>query len=769
MNFASDGSSEVPGNLGYWDQKEALEFISRNAASFGADPKRITITGCSAGSASTTALSISPHTREMLLAQKPSIDEVYEKLVVTNDYVAHDYSRKEVALVHEMELGVETGDLVKTLFIYALVSLFVFIEPPEFRSAGFTIEKIFYKLLGDRQTNFLDYQLRRITLTMISHILFFPGFFVVLGIVSEEELFSVWPTTIIQIVCSLVLLLASVALTVVGYLSVNNFESHYVTKKFRQFGNDWRRLSEQLSNQNQDFQIVVIRVESSSLSFLPFTFSIQSRNILQLIQDKVGNAFTISEDINLPLSKIDEFIPVFRACIAENESYYYEGTEELENCFGCMAVAPNVKISKRCDNFECTQCNCRPTWFGMFAVDHYVDWLHTVKKNGGELAWIRNSHADQTNAGRRSRPDIIQNVLSSLAVKDRLYWTLFTEYVQSHITKNECAIEFFVEGQRSRTSKSLYPKFGLVQVIAEPFLRCQVYDTIVVPVTINYDRLLESFLYGRLLKVRQILNQKFGNVFITFAKPISLRSYFAHIDRSMISFRPNAHYIYERNVKKTVATLAHEVVYVQNKHTILTLWPIAASIILFEMNKYGCANKKIVFEQTVKFYDLCCKLDLNVWISSSPEQDFAFLRNIYEREFVRKPNSAISDLRVVVNRLVDANILELQATRVLIKDTNAARRLSNIIKPFLLAYSTIISIVTTNHWPEETVVQNCRQKLAQLYKEMPSNLSFMSSDLIKNVIWCLKSFAKSDTPRLALVIRDQLDQISGVNKAQSSL
>ena len=158
--------------------------------------------------------------------------------------------------------------------------------------------------------------------------------------------------------------------------------------------------------------------------------------------------------------------------------------------------------------------------------------------------------------------------------------------MQAHLIGNECPIEFFVEGQRSRTSKSLYPKFGLVQVVAEPFLRSHVYDTVftvfwnwqimfevVVPVTINYDRLLESFLYGRellgspkpketvsgtcffaflttviivgLLKVRQVLNQKFGSVFITFAEPISLRQYFAHIDRASISFRvilqPNDH------------------------------------------------------------------------------------------------------------------------------------------------------------------------------------------------------------------------------------
>ncbi|KAI6188366.1 Carboxylic ester hydrolase [Aphelenchoides besseyi] len=49
FGFASDGSSELPGNLGYWDQKEALEFISRNSASFSGDKNRITVIGHPAG------------------------------------------------------------------------------------------------------------------------------------------------------------------------------------------------------------------------------------------------------------------------------------------------------------------------------------------------------------------------------------------------------------------------------------------------------------------------------------------------------------------------------------------------------------------------------------------------------------------------------------------------------------------------------------------------------------------------------------------------
>lgn len=43
---------------------------------------------------------------------------------------------------------------------------------------------------------------------------------------------------------------------------------------------------------------------------------------------------------------------------------------------------------------------------------------------------------------------------------DKLYWTVFSEYVQKLITDGEAPIEFFIEGTRSRTAKSLMPKFG---------------------------------------------------------------------------------------------------------------------------------------------------------------------------------------------------------------------------------------------------------------------------------------------------------------------
>lgn len=122
---------------------------------------------------------------------------------------------------------------------------------------------------------------------------------------------------------------------------------------------------------------------------------------------------------------------------------------------------------------------------------------------------------------------------------DRLYWSIFTEYVQAHILNGDAPIEFFVEGTRSRTAKSLTPKLGFLTAALEPFFKAKVTDMAIVPISISYDRTLEELLYTYellgvpkpkestkgLIKARQILDDCFGTINVRISDPIILSEF----------------------------------------------------------------------------------------------------------------------------------------------------------------------------------------------------------------------------------------------------
>uniref|UniRef100_A0A668UX05 Carboxylic ester hydrolase n=1 Tax=Oreochromis aureus TaxID=47969 RepID=A0A668UX05_OREAU len=66
LGFLSSGDSGLPGNYGLWDQQAAIAWVHRNIRSFGGDPGNITVFGESAGGASVSFQTLTPHNKGII-------------------------------------------------------------------------------------------------------------------------------------------------------------------------------------------------------------------------------------------------------------------------------------------------------------------------------------------------------------------------------------------------------------------------------------------------------------------------------------------------------------------------------------------------------------------------------------------------------------------------------------------------------------------------------------------------------------------------------
>jgi glycerol-3-phosphate O-acyltransferase len=118
---------------------------------------------------------------------------------------------------------------------------------------------------------------------------------------------------------------------------------------------------------------------------------------------------------------------------------------------------------------------------------------------------------------------------------DPLYKEVFRRYV-NWLVKEGFTQEFFIEGGRSRTGKTLAPRLGMLTWNVEAFVASNRRDLFFVPVAITYERLVEESsmieeLEGGekkpetmlgLVRARKYLQRRFGSVFVNFGEPISL-------------------------------------------------------------------------------------------------------------------------------------------------------------------------------------------------------------------------------------------------------
>lgn len=122
---------------------------------------------------------------------------------------------------------------------------------------------------------------------------------------------------------------------------------------------------------------------------------------------------------------------------------------------------------------------------------------------------------------------------------DALYGTLVQSYIDT-LLQEGFNFECFIEGGRSRTGKLLPPKFGILSFVLDSILSGRVEDTIICPVSAQYDKVIETEGYvTELLGVPKkkenladflsggssVLSLKLGRVDVRFNKPWSMRKF----------------------------------------------------------------------------------------------------------------------------------------------------------------------------------------------------------------------------------------------------
>lgn len=177
---------------------------------------------------------------------------------------------------------------------------------------------------------------------------------------------------------------------------------------------------------------------------------------------------------------------------------------------------------------------------------------------------------------------------------DKLYSAICAAYVK-RLLKDGHAVEFFIEGGRSRSGKLLPPKMGLLSMTVDPVLDGALNDVSFVPVSISYDKIIEARSYSRelgggtkakesvggLLSTRKVLRSKYGRVYVDFDEPISLRA-FAAARGFEIKPRPEIEAGDDPPAERKafVAQLGHRVVFGINRVTRVTPTGVAAVVLL---------------------------------------------------------------------------------------------------------------------------------------------------------------------------------------------
>eukprot|EP00943_MAST-04B_sp_MAST-4B-sp1_P001517 g1517.t1 len=181
---------------------------------------------------------------------------------------------------------------------------------------------------------------------------------------------------------------------------------------------------------------------------------------------------------------------------------------------------------------------------------------------------------------------------------DIVYQAIFNEYIQ-RLLEDKQIVEFFLEGTRSRTGKTLAPKFGALKTSITAAIDGRVKDIMFVPVSIDFEKTWEASIYSEemlgkskpgetlpnLIKsIPAFLKSNYGFLSIQFGEPVSFNEYEKqHVELFKkkiahgLSYNPR---VSKNDFKTLTSTLAYDLLEKITKSSVLMPTHLCAGIIL---------------------------------------------------------------------------------------------------------------------------------------------------------------------------------------------
>jgi glycerol-3-phosphate O-acyltransferase len=193
--------------------------------------------------------------------------------------------------------------------------------------------------------------------------------------------------------------------------------------------------------------------------------------------------------------------------------------------------------------------------------------------------------------------------------KDNEIYSAAFEHYMRYLMREGFPLEFFIEGTRSRSGKSLQPKLGMLQTLMNSVARQAVKDAYFIPVGITYEKIIEGGEYigelkggdkkkerlGGLIKTPTVLRSRYGQVYINFDDPISYCDFEKHYGRQWTDLEPH-------DQRLMAAELANKICYGFNK--VITVTPTALiAIVMLSHHKRGITYNNLLnrCELLIKF------------------------------------------------------------------------------------------------------------------------------------------------------------------------